>query len=82
MLSCAGTDRLQTGMRGAFGKPQGTVERVHIGQPIMSVRCKDNHKAVSIEALGEENSSSLDAKRFSSQRSGDSLNGIVMITSK
>ena len=22
MLSCAGADRLQTGMRGAFGKPQ------------------------------------------------------------
>ena len=38
-------------MRGAFGKPQGTVARVHIGQPIMSVRCKDNHKAVAIEAL-------------------------------
>uniref|UniRef100_A0AAF6Z153 Ribosomal protein L10e/L16 domain-containing protein n=1 Tax=Bos taurus TaxID=9913 RepID=A0AAF6Z153_BOVIN len=33
MLSCAGADRLQTGMRGAFGKPQGTVARVHIGQP-------------------------------------------------
>ena len=32
MLSCAGADRLQTGMRGAFGKPQGTVARVHIGQ--------------------------------------------------
>uniref|UniRef100_A0A2R9C7R7 Uncharacterized protein n=1 Tax=Pan paniscus TaxID=9597 RepID=A0A2R9C7R7_PANPA len=27
MLSCAGADRLQTGMRGAFGKPQGTVAR-------------------------------------------------------
>merc|ERR1712137_1083784 len=34
MLSCAGADRLQTGMRGAFGKPQGTVARVHIGQPL------------------------------------------------
>merc|ERR1711868_320715 len=38
MLSCAGADRLQTGMRGAFGKPQGTVARIHIGQPIMSIR--------------------------------------------
>merc|ERR1711970_1280900 len=28
MLSCAGADRLQTGMRGAFGKPQGLVARV------------------------------------------------------
>ncbi|RWW34088.1 hypothetical protein GW17_00001178, partial [Ensete ventricosum] len=30
MLSCAGADRLQTGMRGAFGKPQGTCARVSI----------------------------------------------------
>lgn len=51
MLSCAGADRLQTGMRGAFGKPQGTVARVHIGQPIMSVRAKEQHKAQVIEAL-------------------------------
>lgn len=43
--------RLQTGMRGAFGKPQGTVARVHIGQPIMSVRSSDRHKAAVIEAL-------------------------------
>jgi len=43
--------RLQTGMRGAFGKPQGTVARVHIGQVIMSVRTKENHMASSIEAL-------------------------------
>jgi len=51
MLSCAGADRLQTGMRGAFGKPLGTVARVHIGQPIMSVRSLDKHKAATIEAL-------------------------------
>lgn len=38
-------------MRGAFGKPQGTVARVHIGQIIMSVRAKDNHKEKVIEAL-------------------------------
>lgn len=43
--------RLQTGMRGAFGKPQGTVARVHIGQPIMSVRAADRYKAQVIEAL-------------------------------
>merc|ERR1712013_710841 len=36
MLSCAGADRLRTGMRGAYGKPQGTVARVNIGQPLMS----------------------------------------------
>lgn len=38
-------------MRGAFGKPQGTVARVHIGQIIMSVRAKDTHKEKVIEAL-------------------------------
>merc|ERR1711982_308949 len=38
MLSCAGADRLQTGMRGAFGKPQGLVARVRIGQILLSVR--------------------------------------------
>ncbi|CAG0922542.1 unnamed protein product [Notodromas monacha] len=51
MLSCAGADRLQTGMRGAFGKPLGTVARVHIGQIIMSIRTHDRHKASVIEAL-------------------------------
>jgi large subunit ribosomal protein L10e len=51
MLSCAGADRLQTGMRGAFGKPLGTVARVNIGQPIISVRAKDAHKPMVIEAL-------------------------------
>ena len=43
--------RLQTGMRGAFGKPQGTVARVNIGQPIMSVRSRDGQKEHVIEAL-------------------------------
>eukprot|EP00049_Salpingoeca_infusionum_P016919 m.351176 g.351176 ORF g.351176 m.351176 type:complete len:216 (-) comp16188_c0_seq1:188-835(-) len=51
MLSCAGADRLQTGMRGAFGKPQGKVARVKIGQPIISVRTRDANQAAVIEAL-------------------------------
>lgn len=51
MLSCAGADRLQTGMRGAFGKPIGTVARVDIGQVLISVRTKDANKATVIEAL-------------------------------
>lgn len=38
-------------MRGAFGKPQGTVARVDIGKPIMSVRSSDRFKASVIEAL-------------------------------
>ncbi|XP_046355045.1 60S ribosomal protein L10-like [Haliotis rufescens] len=51
MLSCAGADRLQTGMRGAWGKPQGTVARVNIGQPIMSVRSREQNESAVIEAL-------------------------------
>ncbi|RKO89047.1 ribosomal protein L10e/L16 [Blyttiomyces helicus] len=51
MLSCAGADRLQTGMRGAWGKPAGTVARVSIGQVLISVRTKDANKAVVIEGL-------------------------------
>ncbi|BEI92011.1 uncharacterized protein CcaverHIS019_0408310 [Cutaneotrichosporon cavernicola] len=51
MLSCAGADRLQQGMRGAWGKPYGKVARVNIGQVIMSIRCRDAHKPIIIEAL-------------------------------
>jgi large subunit ribosomal protein L10e len=51
MLSCAGADRLQTGMRGAWGKPNGTVARVNIGQVLLSVRTKDSNRATAIEAL-------------------------------
>merc|ERR1739845_115913 len=51
MLSCAGADRLQTGMRGAWGKPYGTVARVNIGQILMSIRCKDVNRPVVLEAL-------------------------------
>jgi large subunit ribosomal protein L10e len=51
MLSCAGADRLQTGMRGAFGKSYGRVARVKIGQIIMSVRCKERYRAQALEAL-------------------------------
>merc|ERR1712216_682625 len=36
MLSCAGADRLQTGMRGAFVKSYGTVARVKIGKILAS----------------------------------------------
>ncbi|KAI6010658.1 ribosomal protein L10e/L16 [Pisolithus orientalis] len=43
--------RLQTGMRGAWGKPYGTVARVNIGQIILSIRCKDSNAHVIQEAL-------------------------------
>jgi len=51
MLSCAGADRLQTGMRGAFGKTYGTVARVEIGQILLSVRARDIHQPQVMEAL-------------------------------
>jgi len=51
MLSCAGADRLQTGMRGAFGKPQGLVARVKIGQILLSVRTRDSQRAQALEAM-------------------------------
>lgn len=41
MLSCAGADRLQQGMRGAFGKPYGTVARVDVGDVLVSIRVRD-----------------------------------------
>lgn len=38
-------------MRGAFGKPNGLVARVNIGQILMSVRTRDSNRAVALEAL-------------------------------
>ena len=51
MLSCAGADRLQTGMRGAYGKPIGKVARVHIGQCLFSVRVKEQHVKHAVESM-------------------------------
>ncbi len=51
MLSCAGADRLQQGMRGAFGKPLGKAARVNIGHILMSIRCKPEHTQIACEAL-------------------------------
>eukprot|EP00339_Tiarina_fusa_P014917 CAMPEP_0117038718 /NCGR_PEP_ID=MMETSP0472-20121206/27223_1 /TAXON_ID=693140 ORGANISM="Tiarina fusus, Strain LIS" /NCGR_SAMPLE_ID=MMETSP0472 /ASSEMBLY_ACC=CAM_ASM_000603 /LENGTH=225 /DNA_ID=CAMNT_0004749017 /DNA_START=4 /DNA_END=681 /DNA_ORIENTATION=- len=51
MLSCAGADRLQTGMRHAYGKPAGLVARVRIGQALISVRLEDKHQHVAVDAL-------------------------------
>ena len=51
MLSCAGADRLQTGMRGAFGKPYGTAARVDIGQVLLSIRTREDKGDAACEAL-------------------------------
>ena len=48
---CGVVCRLQTGMRGAWGKPHGTVARVNIGQVILSIQCKDAGGPVIQEAL-------------------------------
>ena len=50
-LSCAGADRLSSGMRQAFGRPYGKVARLHIGQVVMSVRSKEAHQPHLMEAL-------------------------------
>ena len=50
-LSCAGADRLSSGMRQAFGRPYGKVARLHIKQVVMSVRSKDSNQAHLCEAL-------------------------------
>merc|ERR1712216_584284 len=51
MLTCAGADRLQTGMRNAFGKPCGSCARVEISQVLISIRCKAGHIIFAQEAL-------------------------------
>ena len=50
MLSCAGADRLQQGMRQSYGKPIGVAARVSIGQVLMSVRTKPQFEANATEA--------------------------------
>merc|ERR1712178_330527 len=51
MLSCAGADRLQQGMRGAFGKALCKSARVSIGQILLSVRCDTENVKHAQEAL-------------------------------
>ena len=51
MLSCAGADRLQTGMRQAFGKSYGKVARVKIGSILYSVRLDKQHVKSALEAF-------------------------------
>ena len=51
MLSCAGADRLQAGMRGAFGKSYGKAARVSIGSILLSIRCKKKDTLTAQEAM-------------------------------
>ena len=49
MLSCAGADRLQTGMRHAFGKALCKVARVDIGDVLISIRTKPGSHVVNAQ---------------------------------
>lgn len=51
MLTCAGADRLQTGMRGSFGKPYGRAARVFVGSQIISIRTREAAVGEAKEAL-------------------------------
>jgi len=51
MLSCAGADRLQTGMRHAFGKGYCKCARVNIGTILISIRTSPEHVPTAQEAL-------------------------------
>ena len=51
MLSCAGADRLSSGMRHSYGKPIGVAARVNIGQILLSVRSRDQHEKFVVEAI-------------------------------
>ena len=51
MLSCAGADRLQTGMRGAWGKAYLKACRVNIGQILVSLRVDAKNISFACEAL-------------------------------
>ena len=51
MMAFAGADRLQEGMRHAFGKPVGTAARVYPGQAVMEIRVKKEHIEHAKEAL-------------------------------
>merc|ERR1711976_576961 len=70
MLSCAGADRLQTGMRGAYGKPNGLVSRINIGDPILSIRTKEANYDHAYEALRRSKISSQADKRSTDLRTG------------
>ncbi len=51
MMAFAGADRLQDGMRQAFGKPIGTAARVYPGQAVLEVRVRKEHLEYAKEAL-------------------------------
>lgn len=67
---CYPHSRLHKGIQSAFGKPQGTVTRVHIGQVTISISTKVQNKEHVIKALLRPNSSFPTTKRATFPRSG------------
>ena len=51
MLSCAGADRLQSGMRNAWGKSYGKACRVKIGDILMSVRLRKKDALIALDGV-------------------------------
>ena len=51
MIATAGADRLQEGMRRAFGKPTGRAARIKSGQPILDIYVNGNAIETAKEAL-------------------------------
>lgn len=51
MMAFAGADRLQDGMKQAFGKPIGTAARVHPGQILAEVYVKPDAAEIAKQAL-------------------------------
>ena len=51
MMTGAGADRVQDGMRQAFGKPMGSAARVKAGQTILKVRVAPMHFKQAKEGL-------------------------------
>ena len=51
MLSCAGADRLQQGMRQAYGKPYAKAARVEIGDALISIRTRPENVKDAEDAL-------------------------------
>jgi large subunit ribosomal protein L10e len=51
MIATAGADRLQEGMRRAFGKPSGRAARVRAGQPILDLYVNQAYVDLAKEAL-------------------------------
>jgi large subunit ribosomal protein L10e len=51
MIATAGADRLQEGMRRAFGKPTGRAARVKINQSMLDIYVTDAHVETAKQAL-------------------------------